>query len=172
MTKNIPEWALRKALPEDRLVVRDAQSRGTMQIKLPDLKALRSWAKRQGWPTPWLSFAEAFLVKMLDGEASFELAIRESGIEIHIPRQEHTISAERLGELDGLYDERSTEGRPIGWRSLVEELREIRRAVEAGVVMKVEGGQTFQTWEGFYSWAHGRYHMLEDGCDPWIGSDD
>ena len=25
------------------------------------------------------------------------------------------------------------------------------------------------TWQSFYDWAHGRYHMLEDGYDSWIG---
>jgi hypothetical protein len=62
--------------------------------------------------------------------------------------------------------------RPTRWGWLVEELREIRRAVEAGVVVKVEGTQTvLKTWQGFYDWAHGRYHMLEDGYDSWIGDD-
>jgi hypothetical protein len=49
--------------------------------------------------------------------------------------------------------------------ALVEELRVIRRAVEAGFVVEL------RTWQGFYSWAHGRYHALEDGYDSWIGSD-
>lgn len=171
MTKEIPAWATRKAKPEDLGVVRDSHRRGTLQIKWPDLKALRGWAKHQEWPAPWLGFNEAFITKMLEDEASFELAINESGIEILIPKQEHTISAEILSELDGLYDERSTTGRPMGWGSLVENLREIRRAVEAGVVVKVEGAQTIRTWQGFYEWAHGRYHMLEDGYDKWIGND-
>lgn len=83
----------------------------------------------------------------------------------------YTISAARLRELDALYDERSESGQPVSWGSLVEELREIRRAVEAGVVVKVEGGQTLRTWQGFYDWAHGRYHALEDGYDKWIGND-
>jgi hypothetical protein len=60
---------------------------------------------------------------------------------------------------------------PTSWRALVEELRQIRRAVEAGAVVQVEGAGTPGTWQEFYAWAHGRYHMLEDGCDPWIGDD-
>ena len=55
--------------------------------------------------------------------------------------------------------------------SMVEALRAIRRAVEAGVVVQVEGAQEMRTWQGFYDWAHGRYHMLEDGYDRWIGDD-
>lgn len=84
---------------------------------------------------------------------------------------ESTVSAEELGALDALYAERSPEGRPTRWRDLVEELRKIRRLVEAGTVVHVEGAATLRTWTEFYDWAHGRYHMLEDGCDPWIGDD-
>jgi len=54
---------------------------------------------------------------------------------------------------------------------LVEDLREIRRAVEAGVAVTVEGEGLLLNWQGFYRWAHGRYHMLEDGYDKWIGDD-
>jgi hypothetical protein len=81
------------------------------------------------------------------------------------------VSTEELGELDSLYEERSPSGRPTRWYVLVEELRKIRRLVEAGTVVEVEGAGTLTTWQEFYSWAHGRYHMLEDGCDSWIGDD-
>ncbi len=84
---------------------------------------------------------------------------------------EHMISTEDLRALDALYEARSPSGRPTSWHALVEELRQIRRAVEAGTVVQVEGDATLRTWSEFYAWAHGRYHMLEDGCDPWIGSD-
>lgn len=84
--------------------------------------------------------------------------------------REYTITAEKLQELDALYDERSPGGRPTSWGALVEELRGIRRMVEAGVVVKVET-HTLRTWQAFYEWAHGRYHMLEDGYDAWIGND-
>lgn len=171
MVKHIPEWAMKEAAPGDLRVARDAQKRGSLQIAWPDRKALRGWAKRQGWPTPWLGFDEAFLARMLEDEASFSRAIGESGIGLRVPRQDCTISAERLRELDELYDERSESGRPAGWGSLVEELREIRRAVEAGAVVKVEGGPQMRLWQDFYDWAHGRYHALEDGYDDWIGND-
>jgi hypothetical protein len=52
----------------------------------------------------------------------------------------------------------------------VESLREVRRAVEAGVVVHVDGKQ-LTSFDSFYSWAHGRYHALEDGYDSWIGDD-
>jgi len=108
---------------------------------------------------------------MLETKENFELAILKSGIEIQIPRQDYTISSERLRELDGLYEERAPGGRPNSWGALVEELREIRRAVEAGVVIKIEGERAILSWQNFYDWAHGRYHMLEDGYDKWIGDD-
>ena len=48
----------------------------------------------------------------------------------------------------------------------------LRRLVEAGVTVKIEGTQTvLTTWQDFYEWAHGRYHKLEDGYDRWIGDD-
>jgi hypothetical protein len=89
---------------------------------------------------------------------------------------EYTITIARLKELDALYEQREDMGilgqRPTLWGSLVEELRKIRRLVEAGVVVRIEGTQTvLTTWQGFYAWAHGRYHMLEDGYDHWIGDD-
>ncbi|HET8798916.1 MAG TPA: hypothetical protein VFO89_14580, partial [Thermoanaerobaculia bacterium] len=62
-------------------------------------------------------------------------------------------------------------GRPDQWGLLVEMLREIRRAVEAGVVVRVEEGVELRDWQSFYNWAHGRYHALEDGSDAWIGHD-
>ena len=61
--------------------------------------------------------------------------------------------------------------RPTQWGVLVEALREIRRAVEAGVAVKVEG-KTLRDFDSFYTWAHGRYHALEDGYDSWIGDDE
>ncbi len=84
---------------------------------------------------------------------------------------EHTVSSEDLSVLDAMYTDRSPNGRPTSWRCLVEELRKIRRIVEAGTVVHVAGEATLRTWTEFYNWAHGRYHMLEDGCDPWIGDD-
>ena len=83
-----------------------------------------------------------------------------------------TISVEQLRGLDALYEARTPSGRPSDWGILVEELRRIRRTVEAGVKVKIEGTDTvLTTWQGFYDWAHGRYHMLEDGYDAWIGDD-
>ena len=171
MKKAIPTWAMRRAGPDDQGVVRAAHSRGTLHIQWPDLKALRGWAKQQAWPTPRFGFEAAFITTLLENDVNFERGLNESGIEIHIPQQDCTISSETLRQLDALYAERSSSGQPIGWGRLVEELRAIRRAVEAGVVLQIEGARTIRTWQDYYAWAHGRYHMLEDGYDHWIGDD-
>ncbi len=91
-------------------------------------------------------------------------------------QKETLITVERLKELDALYDATEERGalgrRPTRWGDLVEALRGIRRTVEAGVLVKIEGTSTvLDSWQSFYAWAHGRYHALEDGYDRWIGDD-
>lgn len=86
------------------------------------------------------------------------------------------ITDEMLKDLDALYTnvegKRDPVQRHANWGILVEELRKIRRQVESGVVVKIEGSTTVLTsWQDFYAWAHGRYHMLEEGSDHWIGDD-
>jgi hypothetical protein len=88
-----------------------------------------------------------------------------------MPEKTYIVSLEKLQELDALYEARSANRRPTDWGALVEKLREIRRAVEAGFVVQIEGGPQLRSWSSFYTWAHGRYHMLEDGYDKWIGDD-
>jgi len=171
MNKKIPAWALRAATAEDQGLAQAAHRHGSMQITWPHAPALRIWAKQQGWPTPWFGFEEAFIATMLETKEHFALAMKQSGIAIYIPKQNYTISDERIRELDVLYEERSSMGYPNRWGVLVEELRAIRRAVEAGVEVHIEGEQPMLNWQHFYQWAHGRYHMLEDGYDKWIGDD-
>jgi hypothetical protein len=172
MNASLPRWALRAATPDDHGVARDAHRLGRMDIKWPDRTALRGWARRQGWSTPWFGFEEACITKLLGDEECFKRAINESGIEITIPKRDYTISVDKLRELDALYEEQSTTGQPRSWGFLVEELRNIRRAVEAGVVVNVAGTQALHTWQDFYGWAHGRYYLLEEGYDHWIGDDE
>ena len=179
MRHDIPGWAKRKMKPGDHSFSEICRlyRQGRVQIQLPDLKELKGWAKSHGWPTPWFGFKNAFIARLFETGETLTLALRESGIEIHIPVKEHTLKEEALKELDALYQEREDMGdlgrRPTGWGSLVRELREIRRLVEAGVKVKIEGTQTvLSSWQGFYDWAHGRYGMLENGYDSWIGDDD
>lgn len=170
MASNPPDWALRMAGPQDRELVLQAEQTGTMQIKWPEGKIMRKWAKQQGWPAPWFGFEGGFIKKMLESDENFALALNGSEIELIIPIERYTVTAERLQELDELYDARGESGRPTDWGILVAELRGIRRAVEAGVVVEVDGNK-LKSFGSFYSWAHGRYHMLEDGYDDWIGID-
>ena len=172
MRSAIPAWAMQMATPADRDAVRRLRGESRMQVKWPsDRKALRGWARDRGWPTPWFGFEERLLTRALEDDQSFALALSGSGIEILIPKRNHTIPVEELRELDLLYDERSAAGYPTSWGILVEELRQIRRAIEAGVEVEIEG-KTLNDFGSFYNWAHGRYHMLEDGYDKWIGNDD
>ena len=163
MASNLPTWAMEKVTVGDRGRVEQAYRRKTLQIVWPDDKGLRRWAREQGWPAPWFSFHERFIKKMLESDTNFALALSASGIGLMIPVQRYVFSEEELHELDAAYEERS-------WRWLVESLREIRRAVEADVVVEIDG-QQLKSFGSFYTWAHGRYHVLEDGYDPWIGDD-
>ena len=81
------------------------------------------------------------------------------------------LSTAELAALDALYAARGAHDRPNQWDGLVEALRRIRRTVESGTAVEIEGGPTLHTWQDFYAWAHGRYHALEDGADHWIGDD-
>ena len=172
MTLDIPSWAMKPVTSEDRKAAQHAYHKGRMQIINPDRKALKAWAKQQGWPTPWFSFEDVFITTMLENDEILTSALNESGIELLIPKKKVLLTAEMLKEFDELYDERSSQDKPLGWGSLVEELREIRRTVEMGVKVEIEGTDTvLKSWQGFYDWSHGRYPLLEDGYDSWIGDD-
>jgi hypothetical protein len=171
VNNTLPAWALRTAAPDDQALAQEAHRHGKMRITWPDTKAVRIWANQHGWSTPWFGFEEAFIAQMLQTDTNFALAITNSGIKVHFPKQQCTISGETIRELDALYENRSSNGRPTGWDALVERLRDIRRVVEAGVAVHIEGEQPLLNWQQFYAWAHGRYSMLEDGADKWIGDD-
>lgn len=171
MNHALPGWAIETAGVDDLLAAREAHRLGRMQVRWPDVSALRKWAKQQGWKTPWLDFEKAFLARMLGSAEDFAIALRWSGVSIQIPRRDYTLTAKEIAALDAAYAHCEPGGRPDQWGLLVEMLREIRRAVEAGVVVRVEEGVELRDWQSFYNWAHGRYHALEDGSDAWIGHD-
>lgn len=170
MTIELPEWAMKRAEFGDREKISNPKYRDFVRTIWPERKILRDYTRTHGWKTPWFGFERSFIAKMLEDSSSFEMATRKTGIKIFVPVDEHTIPAEMLAEFDDLYQERDEDGRPCSWDSLVGELREIRRAVEAGVVINVDGRKV-RSWGQFYAWAHDRYHGLEDGCDSWIGDD-
>ena len=171
MKHPIPDWAMRIAGVQDLSLAQSARRQDRMKIRWPDHQTARAWARQQGWPTPWWGFEEKFISRMLADSDSFHRAVAESGVEVLIPRTEYTLTAEKIRELDDLYETQNNTGQPPGWRWLVEELRDIRRAVEAGVVVNIEGASPLRSWQNFYEWAHGRYHRLEEGYDQWIGDD-
>jgi hypothetical protein len=78
---------------------------------------------------------------------------------------------QNLVELDELYAARDASGRQTSWSVLVARLREIRRAIEAGEVVAVHDGLKLASVLDFHTWAYGRYKLLEEGCDSWIGDD-
>jgi len=143
MEKGTPTWALELATYQDRQRVTSAYRNRSWKITWPDRKLLRAWAKQQGWPAPGFIFDGSFISKMLASDENFALALRESGIQVHIPLEHYTISDKQLAELDALYKERKDMGalglRPVGWDALVEELREIRRAIAVGVIIEIDG---------------------------------
>ncbi len=59
---------------------------------------------------------------------------------------EHILSIAKLRELDALYEKTEDMGvlrrRPTEWGTSVEELREIRRLVEGGTKVRIEGTET------------------------------
>ncbi|HET6446566.1 MAG TPA: hypothetical protein VFI27_18505 [candidate division Zixibacteria bacterium] len=170
MSYYVPSWAFEKATPEMRKSVQTAQDQGNMVIEWPEKKALRFWSKQQGWPAPRFSFEGSFIKKMLESDENFAKALDETGIVVVVPTEQHTLSDEELQELDESYKERDSSGHPTSWGGLVEELRGMRRAVEMGVVLLIEGNKLKEAGS-FYTWAHGRYSLLEDGYDSWIGDD-
>ena len=171
MLENVPDWAKKFAEPDELASVKRARKYNRLDVIWPDIRPMRAWARLQGWDTPWLFFRDAFLEAMLESDTNFRLALAETGVQIMIPRKEVTIPIKRIDELDALYESRGEDGRPDSWGMLVGELREIRRAAEVGVKINIEGGPRFFSWAGCYEWAHGRYSMLEDGYDSWIGDD-
>lgn len=83
------------------------------------------------------------------------------------------LSAREVADLDALYAERDPSGRPsaAAWGALVESLREVRRAIEAGDAVQVAGGPKLVSVLDFHLWAYERYKLLEEGYDSWIGDD-
>jgi len=182
-----PDWAMRRAVAGDREAAEKARRLGVLRtnwgldaapfaehaLDRPPL----AWTKQHRWKAPWWAFLDrggAFLHMILASDERFDLALQSSGAELYVPRDLVTLTDDDLRDLDALYEETEDRGalgrRPNRWGELVAELRHLRRAVEAGVTLEVEG-RRLGSWGAFYAWAHGRYAALEDGYDEWIGDD-
>jgi hypothetical protein len=159
-----PDWAYRPLGPADREAAAKAYREGTLRTNWHEVQGLRNWARHQRWPTPWLGFEARFHETMLADDTNFVLAVSESGLRLRAPKAEYRLTAAALGKFDAYYEN------PGDWKWLVESLREVRRAIEVGVVVRVED-RRLDDFDSFYTWAHGRYHALEDGADEWIGMD-
>lgn len=81
------------------------------------------------------------------------------------------VSSQDLADLDALYDQRDASGRANAWGLLVERLRQVRRAIEAGETVQVADGPNLKSVLDFHTWAYARYKLLEEGYDSWIGDD-
>lgn len=171
---NIPKEAFESAGFEHRQRAIDAHQKGVMQVVWSDSNQLKIWVKKQGWRVPWFKFNKYFISKMLESDENFALVLKESKLEVIIPKEYYNISDRTLHKWDAMYEEREDMGilgmRPTRWGYLVESLREIRRIAEAGVIIQIEG-QNIQNVGEFLTWVHSRYHGLEDGYDSWVGDD-
>ena len=172
--KDLPKWAVQKATGQDFRRTKQSIEHGTYTISGPDTKTLKTWAKQQGWPTSWFGFNHKFVQKMLESEANFALALQDAGLVVWIPRESYRISKQQLQSWDAMYEEREDMGalgmRPTRLGSLVENLREVRRAIEAQVFIEIDNRQLHNVGS-FLKWVDERYHMLEDGYDSWVGDD-
>jgi hypothetical protein len=160
---NLPQWALRTATPADRLATQHAYQQNTMLTNWDACQSLKQWAKQQGWRTPWFGFQSEFFKTMLENDENFALVLTSSGLKLTIPVQSYDYPDTAIQYMDDNYENHS-------WGSVVAQLREMRRAVEAGVVVYVNE-KPLKNFNSFYTWAHNRYHALEDGYDSWIGHD-
>jgi hypothetical protein len=163
----LPAWALRPAGPDDYAEAVAARDRDALYSNYGRLKNPRAWARAQGWPTGLLGWSygeQNFINSLLESQAHYALALAKSGIELSIPAERYTIPQEELDKADKDYENGD-------FRWVVDYLREVRRAVEMGVVVAVDGRE-LTTFDTFYSWAHGRYYALEDDThSAWIGDD-
>jgi hypothetical protein len=159
----LPTWAVRKATSSDREEAAKAYKVGTAKINIRNDASVRSWMKDKGWKRSWLFLQESFIKQLFFSEENYRLALKDKVVEILIPKTMVTISEKRLNDIDQSYADRS-------FSYVVESLREMRRAVEAGVTIEVDGKE-LKSWNSWYTWAHARYHLLEEGSDEWIGDD-
>jgi hypothetical protein len=116
----------------------------------------------QGWKRSWLFPEDSFYKTLFENNKNFELAL-ENVIDLLISKSIHPISDKELQDLDQDYEERS-------FSAIFEGLRDIRRAIEAGVIIDLDGRE-LKSVGAFVTWAHKRYHLLEVMFDKWIGND-
>ncbi len=160
---NAPGWALTKAGSEDRKIVKEAFDKKRTNFVFKDKKSLKSWMKSKKWRTSWLFPEQSFYQAIFENDDNFQTALSENIVEIFLPKSAYKVPDKEIEKIDQYYEQEE-------WDWAVECLREIRRAIDAGVVIKI-GDQQFTTAGSFYTWAHKRYHILEEASDKWILDD-
>lgn len=160
----LPSWALEVLGEGERVRAHDQRAAGELRVRWSDGHRARSWSKRNGWRSSWLRPDQVFLDAVLADDEAFTTAVRSDAVDFLVPRSDYSLTPAAIEQMDVDYADRSS------WGSLVETLRTIRRAIESGVIVHADG-RKLDGWSDFYEWAHGRYHLLEDGHDAWIGDD-
>lgn len=160
---DLPSWAVRQSTSIDWQAAKKAYEAGTAKIEIRNHATLRQWMKGKGWKTPWIFLQQSFIKQLFANDKNYRTVLQDRIINLLIPRKTVSLSEKQLKEIDESYEAKS-------WSYVVEALREIRRVVEAGVVVNTEG-KSLKSWNDWYSWAHARYGLLEEGSDKWIGDD-
>lgn len=156
----LPKWALEKAGPQDRVRAQDAYQRKTGHFIAPEWPSLREWMRAREWKYSWLSKETAFYKQCFRNDDNFRAVLEDQIAELWIPKQSHQVSEDDLASIDKDYSDRA-------WSSAVAQLKDLRRAIDAGITIKVDG-RTFTSSGSFYTWVHKRYHALEEASDDWI----
>jgi len=157
---SIPNWALEKAGPNDRVRAKEAYQRETGRFTVPNRVSLKDWMKARGWKRSWISPESSFYRQCFQDDTLFQLALKDNMADIWIPKQSHQLSDADLAAIDEDYEQKD-------WSAAVAQLRDIRRAIDGGVTLKIDG-QTFKSSGFFYTWAHQRYHTLEEISNEWM----
>ncbi|MBK8505834.1 MAG: hypothetical protein IPL46_28765 [Saprospiraceae bacterium] len=160
---NLPTWALRKATLSDRENAMHAHKKMAAKIVFSNRAFLVNWMKKWGWRRSWFFPEESFYTRLFENDENYSLALSDQIVEVFIPKESYQITSKQLKEMDDDYASQS-------WSWVVGALREIRRAIEAGVIIEVDD-QKLKSVSGFYKWAHQRYHALEEAADKWVLDD-
>jgi hypothetical protein len=156
----LPNWALEKAGPNDRVRSKAAYQQKTGRFTVPNRVSLKDWMLARGWKRSWLSPEGSFYKQCFQDDVLFQLALKDQMIDIWIPKAMHQVSAANLAAIDEDYQQKD-------WSAAVAQLRDIRRAIDAGITIELDG-QTFISSGAFYTWAHQRYHVLEEISNDWM----
>ena len=156
----LPNWALEKAGPHDRVRAKEAYEKETGRFTVPNRVSLKDWMKARGWKRSWISPEGSFYKQCFRDDSLFQLALKEEMVDIWIPKQTHQVSKADLAGIDQDYQTQD-------WSAAVAKLRDIRRALDAGVTIEIDG-QPFKSSGSFYTWAHKRYHALAEISNDWM----